>query len=269
MLRSAQKRKRVKSGLTLGGGVALKRHGKPSPKHGALPRCAAQQPSCSAWVLDGRVSYKEERYRPGKRNRIALYPWSGALAEEEMSPTPKATEQAHMADDGLASASATYADFRLAAAQAARKRRLLRIPPGEAKPAAHLAKRTRRKPASVVATGSSPGGTVASTGTRAGPRSSHGIKAMLRIGAFGNKGLKMSLIALPADKSVKDHGTDACGDDAQDPRRAVVWWQWRSTGPRPQNPRCQRGFGNGVFTTSDMLASTTLPVKSMLLILMD
>ena len=29
------------------------------------------------------------------------------------------------------------------------------------------------------------------------------------------------------------------------------------------------GFGNGVLTTSDMLASTTLPVKDMLPILMD
>ena len=145
MLRSAPRRTRVKSGVTRGGGVAQTRHGKPSQRHGALPYLVAQQPPCSAWVLDGRVSRNKECYRSGTCNRSAFYPWSGAAAEEEASPKPKALEQARLADHGLDSARATYADFRLAATQAVRKQHLLCTPPGEAEPAAHLAKRTRRR----------------------------------------------------------------------------------------------------------------------------
>jgi hypothetical protein len=75
----------------------------------------------------------------------------------------------------------------------------------------------------------------------------------------------MSLIALPADKSAEDSDTEPCGGDAGDLRHVVVSKRnmasmtkhrvkiMKSSGPE--------GVGNGVFTTSDMSAGTTLLVK--------
>ncbi len=103
-----------------------------------------------------------------------------------MRQNTKAIEQAHMADHVLASESAVYADFRLAASKAVRKGHLLRVTSREAEPAAKLANTDREKPAGIIAAGSLPGGMVTSTGTGAGSGSSHShnIKATMLIGVF-------------------------------------------------------------------------------------
>ena len=86
------------------------------------------------------------------------------------------------------------------------------------------------------------------------------------IAVFGNSGPKMSLYALPADDSAEDSDAEPCGCDAGDLRHAVVSKRnmasmtkrslkiMKSSGPE--------GVGNGVFTTSDMSAGTTLLVKA-------
>jgi len=182
-----------------------------------------------------------------------------------------------MVDHVLASVSAVYADFRLAASKAVQQRHLSRVASREAEPAAKLAKTDREKPAGIIAAGSLPGGMVTSTGTGAGSGSSHShnIKATMFIGVFGNSGPsapKMSLIALPADKSAEDSDTEPCGGDAGDLRHAVVSKRnmasmtkhrvkiMESSGPE--------GVVNGVFITS-MSAGTTRLVKGIWLIGMD
>ena len=72
------------------------------------------------------LSYNEERYGLERCNMIAFYPWNGAVKDECMRPKTKAIEQAHMVDHVLASVSAVYADFRLAASTVVRKRHLFR-----------------------------------------------------------------------------------------------------------------------------------------------
>ena len=119
------------------------------------------------------LSYNEERYGLDRCNMIAFYPRNGAVKEEGMRQNTKAIEQAHMVDHVLASVSAVYADFRLAASKALRKRHLFRATSREAEPAAKLAKTDREKPAGIIAAGSLPGGMVTSTGTGAGSGSSH------------------------------------------------------------------------------------------------
>ena len=86
------------------------------------------------------LSYNEERYGLDRCNMIAFYPRNGAVKEEGVRPKTKAIEQAHMADHVLASVSAVYADFHLAAPKAVRKRHLFRATSREAEPAAKLAK---------------------------------------------------------------------------------------------------------------------------------
>ena len=223
-------------------------------------------------LLMAVLSYNEERYGLDRCNMIAFYPRSGVVKEEGVRPKAKAIEQAHMVDHVLASVSAVYADFRLAASKAVRKRHLFRVASREAEPAAKLAKTDREKPAGIVAAGSLPGGMVTSTGAGAGSGSSHNIKATMFIGVFGNSGPsgpKVSLIALPADKSAEDSDTEPCGGDAGDLRHAVVSKRnmvsmtkhrvkiMKSSGPE--------GVGNGVFTTSDMSAGATLLAKGILL----
>ena len=214
--------------------------------------------------------YKEERYGVDRCNLIAFYPRSSAVKEEGTRPNTKAIEQAHTADHVLASVSAMYADFRFAASTVVRKRHLFRVTSRDAEPAAKLAKTDREKPAGIIAAGSLPGGMVTSTGTGAGSGSSHShnIKATMFIGVFGNSGPsapKVSLIALPADKSAEDSDTEPCGGDAGDLRHAVVnkrnmasMTQRKAKHMKSSGPE---GVGNGVFTTSVMSVGTTLPVK--------
>ena len=173
------------------------------------------------------LSYNEERYGLDRCNMIAFYPRNGAVKEEGVRPKTKAIEQAHMVDHVMASVSAVYADFRLAASKVVQKRHLLRATSMEAGPAAKLAKRDREKPAGTLAAGSLHGGMVTSMGTGAGSGSSHShnIKATMFIGVFGNSGpsaRKVSLIALPAYKSAEDSVTEPCGGDAGDLRHAVA-----------------------------------------------
>lgn len=89
-----------------------------------------------------------------------------------------------MVDHVLASVSAVYAEFRLAASKVVRRRHLFRVTSREAEPAANLANTEREKPAGIIAAGSLPAGMVTSTGTGAGSGSSHShnIKATMFIG---------------------------------------------------------------------------------------
>ena len=76
--------------------------------------------------LMAMLGYNEERYGLDRCNMIAFYPRNSAVKEEGVRPKRKAIEQGHMADHVLASVSAVYADFRLAASKAVRKRHLFR-----------------------------------------------------------------------------------------------------------------------------------------------
>ena len=82
------------------------------------------------------LSYNEERCGLDRCNMIAFYPRSGVVKEEGARPKAKAIEQAHMVDHVLASVSAVYTDFRLAASKVVRKRHLFRVVSREAEPAA-------------------------------------------------------------------------------------------------------------------------------------
>ena len=176
------------------------------------------------------LSYNEERYRLDRCNMIGFYPRNGAVKEEGVRPKHKAIEQAHMADHVLTTVSTMYADFRLAASRAVRKRHLFRVPSREVEPATKLA-----KPAGIVAAGSSPGGADTDTGTGtgagteigtgAGSGSSHDIKATVFIGVHGNCGPKSSLLASPETKSGgadSDSDTEPCGGGAGDLSHAVA-----------------------------------------------
>ena len=79
------------------------------------------------------LSYNEERYGLDRCSMIAR---SGVVKEEGARPKAKAIEQAHMVDHVLASVSAVYADFRLAASKVVRTRHLFRVTSREAEPAA-------------------------------------------------------------------------------------------------------------------------------------
>ena len=87
------------------------------------------------------LGYNEERYGLDRCNMIAFYPRNSAVKEEGVRPKRKAIEQGHMADHVLASVSAVYADFRLAASKAVRKRHLFRATSREAEPLAKLVKK--------------------------------------------------------------------------------------------------------------------------------
>ena len=87
------------------------------------------------------LGYNEERYGLDRCNMIAFYPRNSAVKEEGVRPKHKAIEQGHMADHVLASISAVYADFRLAASKAVRKRHLFRATSREAEPLAKLVKK--------------------------------------------------------------------------------------------------------------------------------
>ena len=216
------------------------------------------------------LGYNEERYGLDRCNMIAFYPRNSAVKEEGIRPKCKTIEQGHMADHVLASISAVYADFRLAASKAVRKRHLFRATSREAEPLAKLVKNDSQKPAGIVAAGSSAGG-AADTGAgspgagTAAAGSSHVTKATMFIGVFGNSGPKATLIPLPADKSAEDSDTEPCGGDAGNLSHAVVSKRnmasmtknsvkiMKSSGPE--------GVGNGVFTACDMSAGWDLPVK--------
>jgi hypothetical protein len=218
------------------------------------------------------LAYNEERYGLDRSNMIAFYPRNGAVKEEGMRPKRKAIEQAHMADHVLTTVSTVYADFRLAASRAVRKRHLFRVPSDPAT--------KRAKPAGIDAAGPSPGGADTGTGTGtgegagtgtgtgAGSGSSHDIKATVFIGVHGNCGPKSSLLALPETKSGgadSDSDTEPCGGGAGDLSHAVASKRnmasmskhslkiIKSSGPE--------GVGHGVYTASDMPAGTNLPVK--------
>ena len=90
--------------------------------------------------LMAMLGYNEERYGLDRCNMIAFYPRNSAVKEEGVRPKRKAIEQGHMADHVLASVSAVYADFRLAASKAVRKQHLFRATSREAEPLAKLVK---------------------------------------------------------------------------------------------------------------------------------
>ena len=94
--------------------------------------------------LMAMLGYNEERYGLDRCNMIAFYPRNSAVKEEGVRPKRKAIEQGHMADHVLASVSAVYADFRLAASKAVRKRHLFRATSREAEPLAKLVNTTAR-----------------------------------------------------------------------------------------------------------------------------
>ena len=104
------------------------------------------------------LGYNEERYGLDRCNMIAFYPRNSAVKEEGVRPKRKAIGQGHMADHVLASISTVYADFRLAASKAVRKRHLFRATSREVEPLAKLVKNDSQKPAGIVAAGSSAGG---------------------------------------------------------------------------------------------------------------
>ena len=85
------------------------------------------------------LHYNEERYGLDRCNLIASHPRNGAVKEEGVRSKFKALEQAHMADHVLAQVSSVFADFRLAASKAVRKRHLFRTASSEGQPSTKAA----------------------------------------------------------------------------------------------------------------------------------
>ena len=103
-------------------------------------------------------------------------------------------KQAHTADHVLVSGCAACADFRCARSIA----HFFRVTSTEAKDTNKASGTDEEKPASIATSGSPPSGAVASTGTSAGSASSHDITATTVIGAFWDRGARVSLTALRA-----------------------------------------------------------------------
>lgn len=212
------------------------------------------------------LSYNEERYGLDRCAMLAFYPRNGAVEEEGIKPKHKALEQAHMADHVLAQVSSAYADFRLAASKAVKKRHLFRVSSQEVTPPAKFPKKDTAEQATpgegagtdgIVAAGSMPGAGSAAGGSA--------VKATQFIGVYGNYGPKGSLIALPIEVSTEDSENEDAGGDAGNMSHAVVSKRnmsamakhkvkiRKSTGPE--------GSGNGLFTDADLAAGTSIPVK--------
>ena len=219
------------------------------------------------------LAYNEERYGLDRCNLIAFYPRNGVVKEEGVRSKRKALEQAHVADHVLAQVNTVYADFRLAASKAVRKRHLFRTNSGEGQTKVAKVDGAAGSAAAAPEVGQG----VADGGSAADPplpapggqaRTGHGIVAKLFIGVYGNNGPKMQLIALPADKSAEDSDTEPCGGDAGDVSHTVVSKRNLATMTKHglkimKSSGGPEGVGNGLHTSRDMPTGTTFPVKGM------
>ena len=167
------------------------------------------------------LSYNEERYGLDRCNLIAFYPRSGAVKEEGVRSKFKALEQAHMADHVLAQVSSVFADFRLAASKAVRKRHLFRTASTEGQPSTKAAK----VEGSTNTVGAADGAGTTGISAAAPAQASTGadiVSAKLFISVYNNSGPKAQLIPLPADTCAEDSDAETCGGDAGDMSHAVV-----------------------------------------------
>ena len=232
-------------------------------------------------LLMSILSYNDARFGLDRCEIIAFYPRDCASQDVDARPRAKHVEQGHIADHVLERVSSAYADFRLTAHRAARKRQLARagsaegeslalvpVPPTPGAAGITAATPSGAAPAPAPTAGAAAEGLTASAaepGEGKDDAGSSGVTASKFIGIYGNAGPRMSLIALPSTKSDDDSDTDETGASAASMVHAEVSKRnqnmmskhkvkvSKSTGPD--------GTGVGLFSEQALPAGTSIPVK--------
>ena len=219
-------------------------------------------------LLMSVLSYNDARFGLDRCELIAFYPRDCASQDVDARPRAKHIEQGHIADHVLERVSSAYADFRLTAHRATRKRHLRR-----AESAAEESSAAKRPAAGGQAETAAPTPTAgaaasgeAAPGLTAGAAGAgSGITATKFIAIYGNAGPKMSLITLPATRSDEDSDAEETGATAASMVHSEVSKRnqnmmtkhkvkvSRSTGPE--------GTGIGLFAQAAFPTGTSIPVK--------
>ena len=228
-------------------------------------------------LLMSVLSYNDARFGLDRCELIAFYPRDCASQDVDVRPRAKHLEQGHIADHVLERVSSAYADFRLTAHRAARKRHLRRAESaaeegsaaktpaagGEAVRAAAVAAPTPTAGAAASGEAATASAACADGGGEAGAVS--GITATKFIAIHSNAGPKMSLITLPATRSDEDSDAEETGATAASMVHSEVSKRnqnmmtkhkvkvSRSTGPE--------GTGIGLFAEAALGTGTSIPVK--------
>ena len=224
-------------------------------------------------LLMSVLSYNDARFGLARCELFAFYPRDCASRDEDARPREKHIEQGHIADHVLERVSSVYADFRLAAHRATRKRHLSRV---ESREDASFGAVKRQvvgnsgdtaaapEPAAAVAASAAAAETAAEPG-QGELAVGCGLTATKFIGVHNNCGPRMTLIPLPIERSEEDSDADETGANAASMVHTEVSKRnqnmmakhkvkvSKSTGPNEA--------GLGLFTEQTMAANTSIPAK--------
>ena len=211
------------------------------------------------------LSHNDARVGLGRCELIAFYPRDCASQDVDARPRAKHLEQGHIADHVLERVSSAYADFRLTAHRAARKRHLRRAASAEEGSAAkRQAASGEAGEALTAATAAAPPTATAAEGLVA-PAVGKDMTASKFIAVHGNAGPRMSLVSLPATKSDEDSDAEETGGTAASMVHAEVskWNQnmMRKHKVEVSNSTGPEGTGMGLFTAESRAGGIAIPVK--------